>query len=60
MVGNEETAFALVDEEHNVWRCEKCGHLDRFEADGPKENGWDFCPHCARRIAEEGQEDGSF
>lgn len=60
MVGNEEAAFVLVDEEHNVWKCGKCGHLEQFEADGPAENGWDFCPHCARRIAERGQSDGDF
>lgn len=46
----EATTMVQVDEEHNVWKCEKCGALNRMEADGPFENGWDFCPQCGRRI----------
>ena len=50
MVKGEGTTFILVDEEHNVWKCDACGHTERLEADGPMENGWDFCPHCGRKI----------
>ena len=42
--------MTLVDQEHNVFRCDKCSELWRFEADGPDENNWEFCPHCGRRI----------
>lgn len=48
----QTTRFRLVDEEHNVWVCEKCGDLETFEADGPYENGWGYCPHCGRRAEE--------
>ena len=40
------TAFDLVDSDHNTWQCKNCGMLLNFEADGPFENGFDFCPHC--------------
>lgn len=46
----EATSFVCVNEAHNTWKCEKCGDLERLEADGPFECGWDFCPHCGRRI----------
>ena len=46
------TTYICIDQDHNTWRCTACGHMETFEADGPKENGWDFCPHCARRITE--------
>lgn len=49
----EATSFVCVDEAHNTWKCEKCGDLERLEADGPFECGWDFCPHCGRRIVVE-------
>ena len=26
MVKGEGTTFILVDEEHNVWKCDACGH----------------------------------
>lgn len=25
-------------------------HIENFEADGPEENGWRFCPACGREI----------
>lgn len=50
MVEKEATSFILIDEEHNVWKCDACGHTEQLEADDPVENGWDFCPHCGRKI----------
>ena len=44
------TTYQMVNQKHNVWRCDRCGHMEHFEADGPFENGWDFCPHCGRPI----------
>lgn len=46
----QTTEFECVDRDHFTFRCEKCGFLHTFEADGPEENGWEFCPHCGRRI----------
>jgi hypothetical protein len=40
----------LVDEDHNVYQCSLCRELWQFEADGPEENGWQFCPACGRGI----------
>lgn len=45
--------YRLIDEKHNVWQCERCGHITQFEADGPMENGWHVCPCCARMIADD-------
>ena len=45
-----ETNYICVDEENNVWQCETCLELEGFEADGPQENGWRFCPSCGRKI----------
>ena len=47
----ETTEFLLADGEHFVYRCKKCGKLHQFEADGPDENGWEYCPCCGRHIA---------
>ena len=38
------TEWTLVDSEHNVWQCNHCGRLHRFEADGPDENGFAWGP----------------
>jgi len=38
--------------------CRKCGHIENFEADGPEENGWGFCPKCGRLIVREEAENG--
>lgn len=46
--------YSCIDAEHNTWSG-ACGFLTQFEADGPQENGWDFCPHCGREIAQEGE-----
>lgn len=50
------TEWTLVDSEHNVWQCNHCGRLHRFEADGPDENGFACCPYCGKFI-ENGSED---
>lgn len=47
---DEQTRYAAIDADYNVWQCEKCDHMERFEADGPYENDWSFCPHCGRAI----------
>lgn len=49
---NERALYNCVDEAHNVWRCFSCGHMERFEADGPAENGWNVCPKCGGFIEE--------
>ncbi len=38
--------YTRADRPHNVWKCRHCGHLEQMEADGPYENGWDYCPGC--------------
>ncbi|MBQ7346060.1 MAG: DUF3846 domain-containing protein [Oscillospiraceae bacterium] len=38
--------YGRADRKHNVFCCRRCGHLERFEADGPYENGWNWCPTC--------------
>lgn len=42
--------YIQIDADHNVWQCRACGHIMAFEADGPFENGIDFCPHCGKTI----------
>ena len=44
------TAYTQTDPENNVWRCEHCEMLWQFEADGPYENLWEYCPYCGRKI----------
>lgn len=44
------TEYICVDQEHDAWKCAKCGYIENFEADGPAENGWHFCPACGREI----------
>lgn len=38
--------YGRADRANNVWNCRRCGHLERFEANGPFENGWNVCPSC--------------
>ena len=43
---DEKVIYSCVDQEHNTWNCRGCGYIETFEADGPVENGWNFCPGC--------------
>lgn len=47
-----ECVYTCVDQEHNTWSS-SCGFLSSFEADGPRENGWNVCPACGREIFQE-------
>lgn len=47
---NEKAIYTCVDQEHNTWQCSQCGRLETFEADGPVENGWNFCPDCGELV----------
>lgn len=38
------TVWVEKDAENNVWQCMECGCLHQFEADGPEENSFDYCP----------------
>lgn len=38
--------YENVDKINNVWKCRHCDYLQKFEADGPFENGWNVCPSC--------------
>ena len=51
----ETTVYDCTDPEHDAYVCRKCGHIENFEADGPEENGWGFCPGCGRLIVPEKQ-----
>jgi hypothetical protein len=42
--------YHRIDRKHNVWQCRKCDHIEKFEADGPYENGWNICPVCGGTI----------
>lgn len=53
----DTTIYRPVDGLHNTWQCGECGHLERFEADGPYENGWNLCPACGRELEREGEDD---
>lgn len=46
----EKCKYKRIDEEHNTYQCEACGHIVNLEADGPYENGMEFCAHCGREI----------
>ena len=47
---DEKVIYSCVDREHNAWNCRGCGYIETFEADGPVENGWNFCPGCGHEI----------
>lgn len=47
---NEKTQYICIDQNHDTWSCNSCGYIETFEADGPEENGWKFCPACGREI----------
>lgn len=45
-MSEKSAVYECVDREHDAWRCRACGYIENFEADGPTENGWHFCPGC--------------
>lgn len=47
---DEKVIYSCVDQEHNTWNCRGCGYIETFEADGPVENSWNFCPGCGHEI----------
>ncbi len=49
----ETTVYDCAGPERDAYVCRKCGHIENFEADGPEENGWRFCPKCGRLIMKE-------
>ena len=49
-MNNENTVWIEQDAEHDVWQCQECGALHKFESDGPEENGFTHCPYCGRSI----------
>lgn len=44
--GFSSVRYRSVDRDNNVWQCRHCHYLQQFEADGPCENGWSYCPSC--------------
>ena len=38
--------------EDEVWDS-GCGEAFQFEADGPKANGFKYCPYCGQPLSEE-------
>lgn len=42
------TVWVEKDAENNVWQCMECGCLHQFEADGPEENSFDYCPYISQ------------
>lgn len=49
-MNNENTVWIERDAEHDVWQCQECGALHKFESDGPEENSFSYCPYCGRTI----------
>lgn len=49
---HREVCFIEIDADHGVWQCSGCGHIARFEANDPIDNGWTVCPACAGKITE--------
>lgn len=49
----EKAVYRCIDAEHETWECRTCGYMETFEADGPAENGWRFCPGCGGEIVVE-------
>lgn len=39
------------DDEEGIWNT-GCGELFQFDADGPRENGFKFCPYCGKELCE--------
>ena len=46
----EKCKYKIIDEEHNIYQCGACGYIVELEADGPFENGLDYCAHCGREV----------
>lgn len=46
----EKCKYKIIDEERNIYQCEACGYIVELEADGPFENGLDYCAHCGREV----------
>jgi len=42
----------LIEDEDGSWTCEKCQEIWLLEAGTPKENNYNYCPNCGRKIEE--------
>ena len=40
-------------EDSNTYKCSACGQIQILIDGTPKENGWNYCPHCGAKMDEE-------
>ena len=40
-------------EDSNTYKCSACGEIQVLIYGTPKENGWNYCPHCGAKMDEE-------
>lgn len=43
---------SYFDEENNVYRCSNCKEAFALIDGSPKENGYEYCPHCNCKMDE--------
>ncbi len=58
-IGADPTAHARwipyeseTGEDSNTYKCSSCGRVQIIIDGTPKENGWDYCPHCGAKMDE--------
>lgn len=49
----DDTCDLIYDEDMHYWECSECEGTMCFEDGSPKDNNYQYCPHCGRKIARE-------
>lgn len=47
---SEGCAYEQIDDDQNIWKCDKCGEEWCFTEGGVIENNTDYCPKCGLPI----------
>ena len=56
-MGTKKNQCQWTEDADGVWES-ACGEMFIFETDGPRENGFLFCPYCGRKLTTQGHTDG--
>jgi len=52
LVEQKECTYSLYEEDGGVWECSGCANLLVLTDGNPKDNDFEYCPFCGKKISE--------
>ena len=49
-VNKDTCVYEQIEEDENLWRCNKCECIWCLEEGSPEKNNMNYCPECGSRI----------